>query len=41
MDGPLAWVIAGMALVISEMLTGTFYLLMLGIAAFGGAGAKA
>ena len=37
MDGPLAWVIAGMALAISEMLTGTFYLLMLGIAAFGGA----
>ena len=37
MDGPLAWVIAGLALAISEMLTGTFYLLMLGIAAFGGA----
>lgn len=37
MDGPLAWVIAGLALAISELLTGTFYLLMLGLAAFGAA----
>jgi membrane protein implicated in regulation of membrane protease activity len=36
-DGPLAWVIAGLALAISELLTGTFYLLMLGLAAFGAA----
>ena len=39
MSGPLAWVIAGMALAMSELLTGTFYLLMLGIAAFGAAAA--
>lgn len=30
------WVLGGLALVIAELLTGTFYLLMLGIAAFGG-----
>src|SRR5207253_1064329 len=35
----LAWAIAGLALVIAELLTGTFYLLMLGVAAFGAAGA--
>jgi membrane protein implicated in regulation of membrane protease activity len=38
MDAALAWAIAGLALVIVELLTGTFYLLMLGIAAFGAAG---
>lgn len=37
MDASLAWAILGLALVIIELLTGTFYLLMLGIAAFGAA----
>jgi membrane protein implicated in regulation of membrane protease activity len=32
----LIWVIAGFVLVIAELLTGTFYLLVLGIAAFAG-----
>ncbi|HET7764824.1 MAG TPA: NfeD family protein [Burkholderiales bacterium] len=36
MDIPLAWLIAGAALVIAELVTGTFYLLVLGIAAFVG-----
>lgn len=36
MDIPLAWLIAGVALVIAELTTGTFYLLVLGIAAFVG-----
>jgi membrane protein implicated in regulation of membrane protease activity len=35
----LAWAILGLALVIVELLSGTFYLLMLGIAAFGAAAA--
>ena len=35
MEADLTWVILGLALVIVEMLTGTFYLLVLGIAAFG------
>ena len=35
MDPALAWAILGMALVIIELLSGTFYLLMLAIAAFG------
>jgi membrane protein implicated in regulation of membrane protease activity len=39
MDQTLAWAILALVLVISELLTGTFYLLMLGIAAFGAAGA--
>jgi membrane protein implicated in regulation of membrane protease activity len=39
MDPALAWAIAGLVLVIVELLTGTFYLLMLGVAAFGAAGA--
>jgi membrane protein implicated in regulation of membrane protease activity len=39
MDPALAWAIAGMVLVITELLSGTFYLLMLAVAAFGGAGA--
>ena len=38
-DPSLAWAILGLALVIAELVTGTFYLLMLGVAAFGGAGA--
>jgi membrane protein implicated in regulation of membrane protease activity len=37
MEPALVWVIAGMVLVIAELLSGTFYLLMLGIAAFGAA----
>jgi len=40
MDLWLAWVVVGLTLVIAELLTGTFYLLMLGVAAFG-AGAAA
>jgi membrane protein implicated in regulation of membrane protease activity len=38
MDPALLWAIVGLALVIVELLTGTFYLLMLGVAAFGAAG---
>lgn len=37
MQEDLAWAIVGLALVIVELLTGTFYLLVLGIAAFGAA----
>lgn len=33
----MLWLIAGLALIIIEMMTGTFYLLVLGIAAFAGA----
>lgn len=39
MDPSLAWAVTGLALVIVELLTRTFYLLMLGLAAFGAAGA--
>jgi membrane protein implicated in regulation of membrane protease activity len=39
MDHSLAWAIVGLLLVIAELLTGTFYLLMLGVAAFGAAAA--
>jgi len=35
----MIWAVAGLALVISELLTGTFYLLVLGIAALAGAAA--
>lgn len=35
MDVYLIWIIAGFVLIIAELLTGTFYLLMLGIAALG------
>lgn len=38
MEPTLIWLLAGFGLVIVELLSGTFYLLMLGIAAFGGAG---
>ena len=38
MDISLAWLIAGVALIVAELVTGTFYLLVLGIAAFAGAG---
>ena len=34
MDPALAWAILGLVLVITELVTGTFYLLMLGVAAF-------
>jgi membrane protein implicated in regulation of membrane protease activity len=37
MEHTIAWAVAGLVLVIVELLTGTFYLLMLGIAAFGAA----
>ena len=37
MDYGLAWVIAGFGLVIAELVTGTFSLLVLGIACFAGA----
>jgi membrane protein implicated in regulation of membrane protease activity len=37
MEEDLFWAILGLTLVIVELLTGTFYLLMLGIAAFGAA----
>lgn len=37
MDYGIAWAVVGLVLVIVELLTGTFYLLMLGIAAFGAA----
>ncbi len=40
MDAYLLWLLLGLALVITELLTGTFYLLVLGVAAFG-AGAAA
>lgn len=37
MDFWLMWVIAGFVLVIAELLTGTFYLLVIGAGAFAGA----
>ena len=37
MDQTLVWVVAGIALVIAELATGTFYLLVLAVAAFAGA----
>ncbi len=39
MDAYLLWALAGIALIIVEMLTGTFYLLVLGVAALAAAGA--
>ena len=36
MDNPLAWLIAGAIIIIAELMTGTFYLLVLGIAALVG-----
>src|SRR5688572_16429957 len=38
MDPAFAWAIVGLVLVIAELLTGTFYLLMLAVAALGAAG---
>jgi membrane protein implicated in regulation of membrane protease activity len=37
MEDHLTWAIFGLALIIVELLTGTFYLLVLGFAAFGAA----
>ncbi|MBI1731905.1 MAG: NfeD family protein [Gammaproteobacteria bacterium] len=39
MEPYLAWLILGFTLVIIEMTTGTFYLLVLGVGCFGAAGA--
>ena len=39
MESHLVWLVAGFALIIAELATGTFYLLVLGIAAFAGAAA--
>ena len=39
MEPWLAWGVLGLVLVIAELLSGTFYLLMLAVAAFGAAGA--
>jgi membrane protein implicated in regulation of membrane protease activity len=39
MDHATLWAVTGLALVIVELLTGTFYLLVLGLAAFGAAAA--
>jgi len=36
MEGYLAWLVAGFALIIAELVSGTFYLLVLGIAAIVG-----
>jgi membrane protein implicated in regulation of membrane protease activity len=36
METYLVWLVAGFALVIAELVTGTFFLLVLGIAAFAG-----
>ena len=33
----LVWTVAGFALVIAELVTGTFYLLVIGLGAFAGA----
>lgn len=38
MDAYWWWTIAGIALVIAELITGTFYLLVIGLAALAGAG---
>lgn len=38
MDIPLAWLVAGVALIIAELVTGTFFLLVLGVAALVGSG---
>ena len=39
MEPYIAWAIVGLALVIAELFTGTFYLVMLGVAAFGASAA--
>src|SRR5947208_2797488 len=37
MEQWLIWIVAGFVLVIAELVTGTFYLLMVGVGAFAGA----
>src|SRR5512134_3883187 len=37
-DSALAWLIAGIVLIVTELVTGTFYLLVLGVAALVAAG---
>ena len=37
MDHAIVWAVIGLVLVIVEVMTGTFYLVMLGVAAFGAA----
>jgi membrane protein implicated in regulation of membrane protease activity len=37
-DIPLAWLVAGVALIVAELVTGTFFLLVLGVAALVGSG---
>ncbi|MCX7960991.1 MAG: NfeD family protein [Burkholderiales bacterium] len=39
LDPALAWAVLGLTLVVIELLAGTFYLLVLGVAAFGAAAA--
>ncbi|MCX7891518.1 MAG: NfeD family protein [Burkholderiales bacterium] len=39
METHLLWIVVGIVLVIAELLTGTFYLLVLGVAAFAAAAA--
>lgn len=38
-DAHISWILAGFALLIAELLTGTFYLLVLAVAAFAGGAA--
>ncbi len=38
MDSALAWLIAGIVLIVTELVSGTFYLLVLGVAALVAAG---
>ena len=38
MDIPVAWLVAGVALIVVELVTGTFFLLVLGVAALVGSG---
>ncbi len=38
MDNTVVWLVAGFGLIIAELATGTFFMLVLGIAAFAGAG---
>jgi membrane protein implicated in regulation of membrane protease activity len=38
MDASLAWLVAGIVLIVAELATGTFYLLVLGVAALVAAG---
>ena len=40
MEGYLLWAIAGMTLIIAELVTGTFYLLVIGAAGLAGAAAS-